>query len=269
MPKRRQGKNSDFRTPPSKKEAVEVAVAVPMWKRHTEIWVAAMLLALAVVAYLPAMRGGMLWDDNAHVTRPDLQSLTGLGRIWFEVGATQQYYPLLYSAFWVEHQLWGDHTLGYHLVNVLEHAVAAWLLYLVLRRLKIPGALLAAAIFTVHPIEVESVAWIAEQKNTLSAIFYLAAMRVYLEFDESRQRSRYVMALVLFVFGLLTKTVTASLPAALLVIFWWQRGTLAWRRDVWPLAPFFVLWRCRRRDHGLARANARRRGRHGVSSVVA
>jgi tetratricopeptide (TPR) repeat protein len=115
------------------------------------------------------------------------------------------------------------------------------LLYLVLRRLKVPGALLATAIFAVHPVMVESVAWISEQKNTLSAVFYLSAMLVYLEFDESRRRSRYFTALGLFALGLLTKTVTATLPAALLVIFWWQRGTLSWKRDVLPLAPFFVL----------------------------
>ena len=135
----------------------------------------------------------------------------------------------------MEHKLWGDNTFGYHLINVLQHAMAAWLLYFILLRLKIPGALLAAAIFAVHPIEVESVAWISEQKNTLSAIFYLAAMRVYLEFDASRKRGYYGLALLLFVLGLFTKTVTATLPAALLVIFWWQRGTLSWRRDVFPL----------------------------------
>ena len=158
-----------------------------------------------------------------------------------KLGATQQYYPLLHSAFWLEHKLWGDSVLGYHLVNVLWHMISVTLLYFVLKRLKVPGALLAAAIFAVHPVMVESVAWISEQKNTLSAVFYLSAMLVYLEFDESRRRSRYFIALGLFVLGLLTKTVTATLPAALLVIFWWQRGTLSWKRDVLPLVPFFVL----------------------------
>ena len=100
--------------------------------------------------------------------------------------ATQQYYPLLHSIFWLEHKLWGDSTLGYHLVNLLWHLSAVSLFYLILVRLKIPGALLAAAIFAVHPVMVESVAWISEQKNTLSAVFYLSAMLVYLGFDESR-----------------------------------------------------------------------------------
>jgi tetratricopeptide (TPR) repeat protein len=203
--------------------------------------IVALLFALALVAYLPAMRGEFIWDDDGHVTKSELRLVAGLCRIWFEVGATQQYYPLLHTAFWLEHKLWGDHTLGYHIVNVLQHSIAACLVYFILVRLKIPGAVLAAAIFAVHPIEVESVAWITEQKNTLSAIFYLSAMRVYFEFDERRQWVYYAIAFTLFVLGLLTKTVTATLPAAIPVIFWWQRGSINWKRDVLPLVPFFAL----------------------------
>lgn len=187
------------------------------------------------------MSGGVLWDDEAHLTKPELQSIGGLFRIWFEPGATQQYYPLLHSAFWMEHALWGDSVQGYHAVNLLWHLISVLLVYAILVRLKIPGALLAAAIFALHPVMVESVAWITEQKNTLSAVFYLGAMLAYVEFDQSRRRSHYFIALSLFVLGLLTKTVTATLPAALLVIFWWQRATLSWKRNVLPLLPFFLL----------------------------
>ena len=165
----------------------------------------------------------------------------GLSRIWFELGATQQYYPLLHTAFWIEHKLWGDSLWGYHVINVLWHSIAVLLVYFVLQRLKVPGALLAVAIFALHPVMVESVAWISEQKNTLSAVFYLAAMRSYLEFDDSRRRTHYGLAFVLFVLGLLTKTVVATLPAALLVIFWWRRGTLFFQRDLLPLVPFFAF----------------------------
>jgi tetratricopeptide (TPR) repeat protein len=209
-------------------------------KRHDAFFLALVLLAL-VVAYLPALRGGPLWDDAAHITKPQLQSSEGLYRIWFKLGATQQYYPLLHSAFWLEHKLWGDSVLGYHCVTLLWHAVAVLLAYFVLTKLAVPGALLAAAVFALHPVMVESVAWITEQKNTLSAVFYLSAMLVYLDFDRSRSPQHYFIALALFVFGLLTKTVTATLPAALLVIFWWQRGTLAWKRDILLLLPFFLL----------------------------
>ncbi len=199
------------------------------------------LLAAVVLVYQPAWRGGILWDDDFHITRPELCSWHGLYRIWFDVGATLQYYPLLHSAFWIEHRLWGDDTLGYHLVNVLLHAADAVMVVLILRRLKIPGAYLAAALFALHPIQAESVAWMTEQKNTLSGLFYLGALSAYLRFDQSRKGSLYCGALGLFILGILTKTIIATLPGALLVIFWWQRGRLSWRSDVLPLLPFFIL----------------------------
>lgn len=233
-------------------------------------WMCALIFVVTAVAYLPALRGGFIWDDAGHVTRPDLQSLHGLERIWFEIGATQQYYPLLHTAFWVEHRLWGDSPFGYHLLNVLLHATAACLLAFVLRRLldmgsgpptshrtfgsesKIEGRArgrpatrgvewLAALFFALHPVCVESVAWIAEQKNTLSAVFYFWAALAYLRFDGRRRGSAYALATGLFVAALLTKTVTATLPAALLVALWWRRGRLTWRRDVSPLLPWFIL----------------------------
>ena len=200
---------------------------------------AALVVTLAV--YQPAWHGGVLWDDDAHITNAGLRSVEGLGRIWFELGATQQYYPLLHSAFWFQQLLWGDETLGYHLVNILLHVLSAVLFVLILRRLKIPGAFLAGAVFALHPVHVESVAWITELKNTLSGAFYLAGALAYLHFDQNRRKDIYFLTLGLFVLALLSKTVTATLPAALLVVFWWQRGRLNWHRDVWPLLPFFVL----------------------------
>ncbi len=213
--------------------------AVPGREDATSLFVLAGLLAATLLAYLPVWHGGMLWDDDAHLTRASLRSLGGLWRIWFDLGATQQYYPIAHSAFWVMYHLWDDATLGYHLVNIGLHACSAWLVYLILRRLEIPGALLAAAIFALHPVEVESVAWMTELKNTLSGVCYLGAALAYLRFDSSRDRRAYVTALALFVLALLSKTVTATLPAALLVVFWWQRGTLRVREDVTPLVPFF------------------------------
>jgi hypothetical protein len=200
-----------------------------------------LLFAAVLIAYLPALNGGLLWDDGAHVTRPELQSFQGLWRIWSDLWATQQYYPVLHTAFWIEHRLWGDSVLGYHLANLALHAAAALLLLMILRRLAIPGAWLAALIFALHPVCVESVAWITEQKNTLSAVFYLASALVYLEFDETRRRSSYLLALGLFVLALLSKTVTATLPAAMLVVLWWRRGRLSWKHDALPLAPWFAL----------------------------
>jgi tetratricopeptide (TPR) repeat protein len=202
----------------------------------------ALALPVAVLAaYWPALRGGLVWDDDAHVTRPDLRSLHGLWRIWSEPGATQQYYPVLHSAFWAEHRLWGDSALGYHLANVLLHLAATLLLYLVLRRLSVPGALLAASVFALHPVCVESVAWISEQKNTLSTVFCLAAGLAYLRFDVERRWRWHALGIALFGLALLSKSVTATLPAALLVVLWWKRGRLSWRNDILPLVPWFCL----------------------------
>jgi protein O-mannosyl-transferase len=201
---------------------------------------AALLLATLAV-YQPAWHGGFLWDDDAHVTEAALRSWDGLRRIWFDLGATQQYYPLVHSAFWVMHRLWGDWTTGYHLVNILLHALSACLVAVILRRLKIPGAVLAAAIFALHPVHVESVAWITELKNTLSGALYLGATLAYLHFDDSRSRRAYALAAGLFAMALASKTVTATWPAAMLVVAWWQRGRIDWRRDALPLAPFVVL----------------------------
>ncbi len=214
-------------------------------RRHDRDWILLLflpaLLTAILAAYYPALHGGMLWDDDRHVTRSDLQSADGLSRIWFDLGATQQYYPVTHTAFWLQHKIWGDDTLGYHLVSIMFHGSSAFLIALILRRLAVPGWWLAAVIFALHPVYVESVAWISELKNTLSGLFYLGAILAYLQFDQDRKRWRYACALALFLLALLTKTVTATLPAALLVIFWWQRGRLSLRRDVMPLVPWFVL----------------------------
>ena len=198
-------------------------------------------LVLAVlVAYYPAWRGGQLWDDDAHITSVELQSADGLRRIWFELGATQQYYPVVHSTFWILHKLWGDATLGYHIVNIVLHALSAFLVVVILRRLVVPGAMLAGVLFALHPVHVESVAWMTELKNTLSGVFCLTAALAYLEFDRHRRRVWYALAFVLFCLALLSKSVTATLPAVLLVVFWWQRGRLSWKQDVAPLVPFFI-----------------------------
>jgi tetratricopeptide (TPR) repeat protein len=181
----------------------------------------------------------MVWDDDAHLTAEGLRSGHGLFRIWFEVGATQQYYPLTHSTFWVFHRLWGFQPLGYHFANIVLHATSAWLLAIVMVRLQVPGAILAATVFALHPVHVESVAWMTELKNTLSTAFCLCAALAYLRFDRTRDARWYAGSLLLFVAALLSKTVTAVLPAALLVILWWRDGRVAKDR-IRPLLPFFA-----------------------------
>lgn len=210
--------------------------------RPARVWTLfAGLLAATLLAYQPAWHGGRLWDDNGHLTVAALQSWSGLSRIWFHVGATQQYYPVAHSAFWVMHALWGDATPGYHLVNIVLHAITATLIFVLLRRLAVPGAVLAAVLFALHPVHVESVAWMTELKNTLSGAFALAAALAYLSFDADRTRRRFVTATLLFLLALLSKTVTAVLPAALLVVVWWRRGRIRRRADAAPLGLWLAL----------------------------
>lgn len=217
---------------------------------HEQRWRSAgLILLLVLAAYSRAPFNGFIWDDDDYVSKnPVLRSLDGLPRIWFEMGATPQYYPFVFTSFWLEYRLWGLAPAGYHIVNILLHALNAILVWRLLRRLDVPGAWLIGAVFALHPVHVESVAWITERKNTLSALFYLLAARSYLAFRPEAERegagpSRwgyYALALVLFCAALLSKTVTCSFPAAMLLLTWWRRRRLGWR-DVWPLLPYFVI----------------------------
>ncbi len=212
------------------------------------------LLLLAVIVYWPTLQNGYVSDDSGYVVSNfSLRSAQGLYDLWFTIGTVQQYYPLVFSMFWGEYHLWGLDPTGYHAVNMLLHATAAILLWRVLVRIEVPGAWLAAAIFVVHPVEVESVAWISERKNVLSCALALAAMLAYWRFAppelatepggphrSARAWRFYLLALLLFVGALLSKTVTASMPAVLLVIVWWKRGRVTWG-DVGPLVPFFSV----------------------------
>lgn len=235
------------------------------------IWVV-VIFALVFACYGPALRGELLWDDAAHVTKPELRSLDGLRRVWTDPQAAQQYYPVLHTAFWVEYRLWGEDTLGYHLLNVVLHSAACVLLALVVGRLS-RGSLaatarqpdeqagtlsgwLAAILLAVHPVSVESVAWISEQKNTLSLGFYLAAALTYLKFDDARRGAEgvaaasqrtggraawwYLMASACFMLALGAKSVTATLPAALWVALWWRDGALR-SRHLLPLLPWLGI----------------------------
>lgn len=216
-------------------------------------WIFCLILAvITMLAYQPAWEGGFVWDDEPNIASPELRSLDGLRRIWFQPRATQQYQPLHYSSSWLQQRLMGNSPTGYHLVNLLLHIGCVVLVLKILRFLRVPGAELAAIIFALHPVNVETVAWIAERKNTLSGLFGLAATLSFLKFDgrlsrgekhgpQGRGYRSYVLAIGLFVLGLLTKTSIVTLPLAWLAIFWWKRGVICWRRDVVPLVPFLFL----------------------------
>ena len=221
---------------------------------------AAVLVGAVVVAYLPALRAGFVWNDDTYLTgNATLDETGGLRRIWADPRANEQYYPAVFTSFWVEKRLWGLHPFGYHLVNVLLHAGSALLLWWLLRRLGLPGGWLAAALFALHPVCVESVAWVTERKNTLSLLLTLLAAHAYLASASARDapagprgrrtappgpwyrtpRALYGAAFALFTLALLAKTTAAVLPAVLLVIAWWRKGKVRWA-DARPLLPFFA-----------------------------
>ena len=208
-----------------------------------------MLLTLA--AYSPILRNGFIWDDDQYLTENFyVRSPAGLADIWRInwdastrrlVTATPQYYPLVFSGFWLEHRLWGLSPLGYHAVNVALHALSSLLLWRLLGRIGIPCAWLIAAVFAVHPVHVESVAWITERKNTLSGVFFFAALLAFARFLDSRRLAWYALVWFCFAAALLSKTVAAMMPvaAALIVL---ARPADARRVAVWlALAPLVAV----------------------------
>ena len=199
---------------------------------------------LVVVSYLPAILwGGFVWDDDLCIKVNPVREVSGLWQIWFSPSAIEEeghYWPLVYTTFWLEHKLWGFAPAGYHIVNVLLHLVNTLLLWHLLRRLVVPGAWVVAAVFAVHPLHVESVAWIIERKDVLSGLFYLAAVLAWMRFVEQPRRRWYAGSLVLYAAALLSKSIAITLPAALLVWHWWQQGRVT-STDLLRLVPFFVV----------------------------
>jgi len=217
--------------------------------RARSVWPTAGLLLLVCLAHSSALTGGFVWDDDDYIlNNPVLREPGGLARIWFDLGATPQYYPLVFTTFWLETRLWGFAPFGFHLVNVALHAATTVLLWRLLRALHAPGAWLGAALFGVHPVTVESVAWITERKNTLSGLFLVGAVLAYLRAANLGSARRapafdgkmYALAALLFVCALCSKTVTAVFPGLLALLLWWKRDRLS-ACDLWPLAPFVAL----------------------------
>ena len=201
---------------------------------------AVFLFVVAFVIYLPALRGPFFWDDDELVyLNADVVQMRGPVHVWYNTEASD-YAPLSTISYWFEWGLWKRATLGYHVDNVLLHALNALLLWLVLERLTIPGAFLGAVLFLVHPVCVESVAWISERRNVLSMAWYLSALLAYVEFIGTNNRRYWYTALVLFAAGLFSKAAIVILPIVLLLLVWWVHRRLE-KADLWRVAPFAVL----------------------------
>lgn len=203
-----------------------------------------LLVGATILVYQKAWQAGFVWDDDIYVTGNKLLTAPdGLRRIWFSLDSPSQYFPLVYTTFRFEHALWGLNPAGYHWVNLLLHTANALLLWRLLRVLRVPGAWLAAAIFALHPVQVESVAWITERKNVLMGFFFLLALLCWAAFVESKSRwnwRAYALALVFYTLALFSKTTACTLPAALVLILWLKGKQINWRRLA-QIAPFVVV----------------------------
>ena len=214
-----------------------------VWQHASEGGKGSALVLMAIAVYLPALAGGFVWDDWIFVTEPLIRRWDGIISIWFsptDIRGEHHYWPVVYSTFWLEHKLWGFHATGYHAVNLLLHALNTLLVWRLLLRLEVPGAWFAGAVFAAHPVHVESVAWIIERKDLLSAFFYLCAVHTWLRYTESLAKRQLVLCLALFAVALLSKSIAVTLPAALLLLTWWRTGNITWR-DVYRLLPLFAL----------------------------
>ena len=199
---------------------------------------------LVVVSYLPAMLwGGFVWDDVIFTDAKAVRDVSGLWQIWFAPSTIEReghYWPLVYTTFWLEHKLWGFDPTGYHIVNVLLHLANTLLVWHLMRRLAVPGAWMVTAVFAVHPLHVESVAWVIERKDVLSGLFYLAAVLTYMRFVEKPNLRWYAGSLVLYAAALLSKSIAVTLPVALLIWHWWKQGRVT-STDLLRLVPFFIV----------------------------
>lgn len=212
------------------------------------------LLALTLAAYWPLHTAGFIWDDTTWLVKNHFaHHWRGLWNIWFNPHDSIQYYPMVYTFFMVQWHLWGAHALGYHLVNIVVQGVNAILLWRVLAALNLRSAWIAAAIWAIHPVQVETVGWVVEQKSLLSALFLFLALLAWCEFsnvrggrptDQPRLSRRewylYVLGSFTYILALFSKTDACMIPVVLLFVLWWKRGRIN-SRDVLLLIPWMIL----------------------------
>ncbi len=202
------------------------------------------IVLLTLLVYWPALHGDFIWDDDAYVTRnPLLTEPDGLWRIWFTAHTQSQYFPLTFTTLRFAYKLWGLNPVGYHALNIGLHCINSLLVWALLRRLAVPAAWFAAVIFAVHPVQVESVAWITELKNVQSTMFYLLAVLAWVRFVAHGHGARwgfYVLALLLHMLALFSKTTACTLPAALVLVLWMRYQKITLTR-ILQLLPFVVI----------------------------
>jgi Tfp pilus assembly protein PilF len=223
-----------------KAKEMETTNAASAHRRYNSLDQGKLLIVLTFLACLPVLFGGFIWDDHSLIIGNQMvHASDGLYRFWFTKEAPD-YWPLTSTMWWLEWRLWGNSPTGYHVVNVLLHAINAVLVWMILARLKVPGAWLAGCVFALHPVNVATAGWITEQKNTLSMLFYGISILLYFRFDEEGRWRWYGLSLTAFLLALLSKTAVVMLPVVLLGCVWWTRGRVRWK-DVLRTAPYFLL----------------------------
>ena len=187
------------------------------------------IVVLCLTTYASSVRNDFIWDDDSYVyANPYIQKTEGLSAIWL-THRLPQYYPITFTTFWIEHQLWGDHPLGYHISNLIFHILNAILIFWVVEKLCATLAFPVALLFAVHPIQVETVAWVTERKNLLALFFFLLAMLSYFRFDATRKTAYYFQTLGLFVCALLSKSIAVCFVFIPVLYGWWRNGKVTWR----------------------------------------
>jgi protein O-mannosyl-transferase len=215
------------------------------WFRGDWFW-GLFLIGSVILTYAPVWQAGFIWDDDAVLTaNPCIVGPLGLKEIWTTSAA--DICPLVLTTFWGEHALWGLDPLAFHLVNVLMHAACAVLLWRVLRSLRVQGAWLGAALWALHPVAVESVAWITEMKNTESALFFLLSILFFVKCLRAKELDartgvgwNYALTLVFAALAMASKSSTVILPVILCFCAWWVEGRWYWR-NVTRVAPLFLM----------------------------
>ena len=198
-----------------------------------------LLVSLIVLAYSPVWEAGFSWDDDVLLTaNPVIVGPLGLKEIW--TTARADICPLTLTVFWIEHALWGLAPRPYHLINVLLHALSAVLLWRILVRLCGPGAWIGAALWALHPVEVESVAAICEMKNALSGVFFLLSILFFIMWLNTSDYRKYVVSLICAALAMASKTSTVILPVVLCLCAWWFEGKWKWG-DLMRFGPFFMM----------------------------
>jgi len=216
-------------------------VSTAFFSQYRELLQALLIVAAGLWIFWPVLHGDWLIDDDLYLTKnPLLRDFAGLWKLWFEPGSFIEYYPIEETVQWVQWQLWHADSFGYHVSNIILHLLGGLLVWKLLAKFGLRLAWLGGLLFVIHPAMVESVAWIAEFKNTLSLPPFLLAMCAYIDYEEHHRRDDYFHALGWFLVAMLCKISMALFPVVILLYVWWKRDRIGWN-DLKASAPFFAI----------------------------